>query len=448
MQTNKLKHSLRVGIVGTGIAGMSAAWLLSKKHDVTVFEMENRVGGHSNTVDIDGLGIDTGFIVYNAKNYPNLTALFDYLGVASQPTQMSFGVSVDQGKFEYSGGSIPGLFARKSNLFRPRFWRMTRDILRFYNDAKLILTNDVNNDLTVGQYLHEQGYSKSFTHDHLLPMGAAIWSTPIDKMLEYPLMAFLEFCDNHGLLQFRGRPEWRTVIGGSREYIKHLVKDYYKKIKIDRAVKQVWSDTSGAYIMDYKDNIFNFDQVVMATHADQTLKILKTPSSVELNVLGSFSYQTNEAILHTDPTLMPNSKKAWSSWNYLNTHTKGQNNVCVTYWMNKLQDLKTKTNYFVTLNPTKQIKQDKILRRFTYQHPVFNNKTRIAQRNLWNLQGKKLFWFCGSYFGHGFHEDGLQSGLAVAEELGGFSRPWSVKNQNGRIYLPENWPNYETKEAG
>jgi predicted NAD/FAD-binding protein len=278
-------------------------------------------------------------------------------------------------------------------------------------------------------------------------MGAAIWSTPIDKMLEYPLIAFLKFCDNHGLLQVYGRPEWRTVVGGSKEYIKCLVKDYRDNININRAVRQVWSDTDGAYVQDNNGYVFNFDQVVMASHADQTLKILKSPNSDELELLGSFSYQTNEAILHTDTSLMPNNKKAWSSWNYLSARTNGEHNVCVTYWMNKLQNLQTNTDYFVTLNPPKYINQKNILRHFTYQHPVFNQLTSIAQKNLWDLQGKRRLWFCGSYFGHGFHEDGLQSGLAVAEELGGSRRPWSVKNQNGRIHLPENWPNHKTREA-
>ena len=442
MQTNIPISSFKIGIVGTGISGMSAAWLLSKNHSVTVFESENRIGGHSNTADINGLGVDTGFIVFNTKNYPNLVALFEHLGVISQPTQMSFGVSIDQGNFEYSGGSIFGLFAQKSNLLRPRFWRMTKDILRFYSDARKELTKKENYSVTLGDYLHKQKYSKSFKHDHLLPMGAAIWSTPIDKMLEYPLLAFLEFCDNHGLLQFTGRPEWRTVVGGSREYIKLLVKSFKSKIKVNCGVKQVWSDTNGAYIEDNNEKIYNFDYVIMASHADQTLKMLRSPNSAELSTLGSFIYQTNEAILHTDCSLMPKNKNAWSSWNYLSTRTNEKENICVTYWMNKLQGLKTATNYFVTLNTSKKINQERILRHYTYQHPMFNNDTTVAQKNLWNLQGVRRLWFCGSYFGHGFHEDGLQSGLAVAEELGGSMRPWSIKGQNRRIHLPKNWPNH------
>ena len=262
----------KIGIVGTGIAGMSAAWLLSKHHEVTIFEKDDRIGGHTNTVDLSGLGVDTGFIVYNVKNYPNLIALFDHLGVATQSTDMSFGVSVDQGDFEYSGGDLAGLFAQKSNLLRPRFWRMVKDILRFYREAPQALNNDANSQITLGEYLSQHGYSVPFQRDHLLPMGAAIWSTPVDTMLDYPLSAFLRFCENHGLLQISDRPEWRSVVGGSREYVKAITKDYHHDIQTNKGVEEVWSDVSGAYIKDRSGDVSRFDHVVMASHADQTLK--------------------------------------------------------------------------------------------------------------------------------------------------------------------------------
>ena len=424
-----------IGIVGTGIAGMSAAWLLSKHHKVTIFEKDDRIAGHTNTVDLNGLGVDTGFIVYNVKNYPNLIALFDHLGVTTQSTDMSFGVSIDQGGFEYSGGDLAGLFAQKSNVLRPRFWRMVKDILRFYREAPLTLNDDAYNEITLGEYLFYQGYSETFQRDHLLPMGAAIWSTPVDTMLEYPLSAFLRFCENHGLLQISDRPEWRTVVGGSREYIKCLTKDYHHEIQTNRAVEQVWSDASGAYIKDRNGDVSRFDQVVMASHADQALNMLRSPSADETKLLGTFAYQPNKAILHTDPSLMPKRKGAWSSWNYLSARDNGQNSVCVTYWMNKLQNLNVDTDYFVTLNPSKLPNEDTILRSFIYHHPVFDHHAMAAQKRLWNLQGKQRLWFCGSYFGYGFHEDGLQSGLAVAEALGGARRPWSVENESGRIHL-------------
>jgi len=448
LQKSKFIKPKKIAVIGTGIAGMSAAWLLSKNHSVTVFEMDKRIGGHSNSVIVDDLSIDTGFIVYNVKNYPNLIALFEHLGIETQSTDMSFGVSVNQGNFEYSGGSILGLFAQRLNLLRPRFWRMINDIFRFYREAPLAINSDTNYNVTLGQYLTKQGYSDTFQRDHLLPMGAAIWSTPVDQILEYPLISFLNFCNNHGLLQINDRPEWRTVVGGSKEYVKCLVEDYRHKIQTNRAVKQVWSDTDRAYVNDYNDNILAFDHVVVASHADQALNMLKSPNTNELRLLSAFTYQTNRAILHTDETLMPNNKRAWSSWNYLRAKADGKDSVCVTYWMNKLQNLSSDTNYFVTLNPSKKPNESSTLRSFIYQHPVFDRHTMTAQKNLWDLQGKHRLWFCGSYFGHGFHEDGLQSGLAVAEELGGAKRPWSVKNQNGRIHLPKKWPGHNVeKEA-
>ena len=437
----------KVGIVGTGIAGMSAAWLLSKHHKVTIFEKDDRIGGHTNTVDLGGLGVDTGFIVYNVKNYPNLIALFDHLGVTTQSTDMSFGVSVDHGAFEYSGGSLPGLFAQKSNLLRPRFWRMVKDILRFYREAPLALNDEAYSKITLGEYLSQHGYSEPFQRDHLLPMGAAIWSTPVDTMLEYPLSAFLRFCENHGLLQISDRPEWRTVVGGSREYIKCLTKDYHHEIQINKGVEEVWSDANGAYIKDRGGDVSRFDHVVMASHADQTLNMLRSPSADEKELLGGFIYQPNKVILHTDPSLMPKNKGAWSSWNYLSARDNGQDSVCVTYWMNKLQNLDADIEYFVTLNPPKLPNENTILRSFMYHHPVFDSRAMASQKSLWDLQGKRRLWFCGSYFGYGFHEDGLQSGLAVAEKLGGARRPWSVENESGRIHLPENWPVHNSLKA-
>ncbi len=447
MRKNTNIKPLKIGIVGSGIAGMSAAWLLSQNHDVTLFEKDDRIGGHTNTVYINGLGIDTGFIVYNVKNYPNLIAFFNHLGIETYSTDMSFGVSIDQGAFEYSGGNFKGLFAQKSNFFRLRFWLMVKDILRFYREAPRALDNKGAAKITLGEYLHQNKYSKEFQNDHLLPMGAAIWSTPVDAMLKYPLRAFIQFCDNHGLLQISNRPEWRTVKGGSQEYINKLIKPFQNKIHTNQSIAQVWSDDNCAFIQDRDGNITNFDHVVMACHADQSLRLLKLPTPLEQDLLSSFNYQDNKAVLHTDPNLMPKNKKAWSSWNYLSEKNGKQNNVCVTYWMNRLQNLNTETNYFVTLNPKKMPKNGSILRSFIYQHPVFNTKSMNAQDSLWGLQGNKRLWFCGSYFGSGFHEDGLQSGLAVAEKLGGVRRPWFVENENGRIKLPKNMPPSNIKVA-
>ena len=447
MRNNIKVKPLKIGIVGTGISGMSAAWLLSLNHDVTVFEKNDRIGGHTNTVDINGLGIDTGFIVYNIKNYPNLIALFEHLGIETNATDMSFGVSIDQGAFEYSGGSLKGLFAQKSNFFRLRFWRMIKDILRFYREAPLAIDDERTANLTLGEYLLQNRYSQEFQDDHLLPMGAAIWSSPVNAMLEYPLRAFIQFCDNHGLLQISDRPEWRTVKGGSQEYINKLIKPFQNKIMTNHNVSKVWSDKNSAYIQSRDGNVIGFDHVVMACHADQSLRLLKSPTQSERDLLSSFNYQDNKAVLHTDTNLMPKNKGAWSSWNYLSETADTQNSVCVTYWMNKLQNLKTEIDYFVTLNPKKMPMDGSILRSFIYQHPIFDTKSMSAQKSLWNLQGIKRLWFCGSYFGSGFHEDGLQSGLAVAEKLGGARRPWLIENESGRIRLPENEPTRNTKVA-
>ncbi|MEG3619635.1 FAD-dependent oxidoreductase [Magnetovibrio sp. PR-2] len=433
-------HRLKIAVVGTGIAGMSAAWLLSQNHDVTVFEKDDRIGGHTNTVDVNGLGVDTGFIVYNVANYPNLIALFDHLGVATHETDMSFGVSVDQGAFEYSGGDWAGLFAQKRNLLRPRFWAMVKDVLRFYRDAPDAIVDDPDDSVTLGQYLDMNGYSQAFQRDHLLPMGAAIWSTPVDTMLDYPLNAFLRFCDNHGLLQVSDRPQWRSVVGGSQAYVKKLTQGYADKIVTNAAVSKVTSNASGATVEVRNGIVHHFDHVVMASHADQSLQMLEDSDPAERKLLEAFSYQPNKAILHNDASLMPKNKKAWSSWNYLSESQNGEDSVCVTYWMNRLQNLDTDTDYFVTLNPTHMPAEGTIQRSFLYHHPMFDRKAVAAQRMLWNIQGQRRLWFCGSYFGHGFHEDALQSGLAVGEALGGVRRPWSVDNESGRINLPVNWP--------
>jgi predicted NAD/FAD-binding protein len=430
---------LKIGIIGTGISGMSASWLLSMAHDVTIFEKDDRIGGHTNTVDVDDVAVDTGFIVYNEKNYPNLITMFDHLGVETQETDMSFGVSVGNGDFEYAGTDIFGLLAQKRNILRPRFWKMVRGILRFYKQAQRLLAPAQMPNITLGEFLKTNNYSESFQRDHLLPMGAAIWSTPIDAMMDYPLEAFLQFCDNHGLLQLSDRPKWRTVVGGSRRYIDKLTENFKDSIFLNRGAKKVWNADSGVYVEDYTGKTERFDHVVMACHADQSLKMLRDIDAPTKELLCAFKYQPNIAILHTDQSLMPKSKKAWSSWNYLSEEVEDKDNVCVTYWMNNLQHLKSDKDYFVTLNPTFPPKEGQIIRSSLYHHPLFDQDAVAAQRKLWNSQGERNVWFCGSYFGHGFHEDGLQSGLAVGEALGGLRRPWMVKNESGRINLPADW---------
>ncbi|MBO0333317.1 FAD-dependent oxidoreductase [Sneathiella sp. CAU 1612] len=427
----------KIAVVGSGISGLSAAWLLSQNHEVTLFEKDDRLGGHSNTVEVDGQFIDTGFIVYNKVNYPNLVAFFEHLNIASQSTEMSFGVSVGSGKIEYAGTSLAALFAQKSNLFRPAFWVMIRDIFKFYREAPTFMERAETEHWTLRELLDYGSYGRSFIDHHLLPMGAAIWSTPAEDMLDYPAAAFIRFCQNHGLLQISDRPEWRTVTGGSRQYVNKIAEVLAGRIRLNSAVAKIHTEKSGTLVECRDGHVQQFDDVVIATHADQALSLIAEPTSAQRKLLGAFKYERNLAILHTDPAIMPKRRKAWASWNYIagNHETTSQQELSVTYWMNRLQDLNTNKDYFVSLNPAIEPERGAVIRSFPYDHPLFDNSAIAAQKMLWNLQGQKNLWFCGSYFGYGFHEDGIQSGLAVAEALGGQSRPWHVDPSRSRIYL-------------
>ena len=437
MDTTFKQHPLSIAVVGSGISGMSAAWLLSKNHRVTVYEKNDRIGGHSNTATVETASgmtaVDTGFIVYNERNYPNLTALFEHLGVPTKPSDMSFSASLDDGRFEYSGSGLGGLFAQPRNLLRPRMWSMLRDLRRFYQQAPQDVAQ-LEGTVTLGDYLEKNRYGRNFIHDHLLPMGAAIWSTPVDDMLDYPLEAFVRFCSNHGLLQLRDRPAWRTVSGGSREYVRRLTEPYAGQILLNTGVGSIQRMADGVRIEDRQGETRYFDHVVIAAHANEALNLLDDADSAERQLLGAFRYERNLAILHSDTRLMPRARKAWSSWNFLGGRGHERDNVSVTYWMNRLQSLNTPTPLLVTLNPLHPPRDGSILRSYIYDHPLFDQAAIRAQRLLWNLQGARRTWYCGAYFGHGFHEDGLQAGLAVAEQLGGQSRPWKVVGMNDRIH--------------
>lgn len=428
----------KIAVVGSGISGLSAAWLLSKAHDVTLYEKDDRPGGHSNTVDAGGTPVDTGFIVYNTRCYPNLCALFDHLGVGTIATEMSFAASMDDGKLEYGGGDLAALFAQKRNILRPRFWMMLRDILRFYREAPRALDDGTAEQVSLGNYLRDKRYSQAFIQDHLLPMGAAIWSTPVDTMLAYPLAAFVRFCQNHGLLQIRDRPQWRTVAGGSREYVSRLIAGISGGVVVDRAIARVGPVPSGgAFVEDHKGKRDTFDHVVLACHGDQALALQQNPDPRVRDILSAFAYEENLAVLHTDATLMPKNRKVWSSWNYLAGEQDGTRKVCLTYWMNRLQHLDGSRPLFVTLNPARQPREGSVIGSFLYDHPLFDRAAMAAQKDLWSIQGLDNLWYCGSYFGYGFHEDGLQSGLAVAEALGNVRRPWEVENESGRIHITD-----------
>jgi predicted NAD/FAD-binding protein len=414
---------------------MSAAWLLSQRHDVTVYERASRPGGHSNTVEVRAadrtIPVDTGFIVYNPKNYPNLTAMFDHFGVATKPSDMSFGVSLDRGRLEYAGTDLLGLFAQRRNLFRPRFLSMLRDLLRFYREAPAAAL--ANPSITLGDYLRAGGYGDAFCRDHLLPMAAAIWSAPPEAMLAYPAAAFIRFHANHGLLQIADRPEWRTVDGGSKTYVQKLTAAFADRVRLDCAAVSLRRTSDGVIVRDVQDGETHFDRVVLATHADQALTLLADADGEERDVLGSFRYSRNLAILHTDARFMPVRPRAWSSWNFIGERD-APSGACVTYWMNRLQSI-AGANLFVTLNPAQPPHAGTLLHSEIYEHPMFDERAIRAQSRLWSLQGRGNVWFCGAYFGAGFHEDGLQAGLAVAEALGGVRRPWTVADESGRIQI-------------
>ncbi len=432
---NRPDAPLRIAIVGSGISGLSAAWLLSKRHDVTLFEADRRLGGHSHTVDAGGTPVDTGFIVYNEKTYPNLTALFAHLDVPTRLADMSFAVSADGGRMEYSGHGLRGLFAQKRNLANPRFYGMLRDLVRFYRDAPADAAACAG--VTLSNFLDMKGYGAAFRDDHLFPMAAAIWSTPSARVGEYPADAFIRFFENHGLLKLKvqDRPLWRTVDGGSRAYVRRLLAATPAKIMTGDPVNFIQRIGARVAVGTTSGEAQWFDHVVIATHADQALKLLSDPSSAERGLLGAFSYTTNTAVLHSDAGLMPRRRAAWAAWNYLSEGRGAERRLCVTYWMNALQGLDPARQLFVTLNPAREIRSETVIRTDVYEHPVFNLDALAAQRQLWSLQGQRSTWFCGAYFGAGFHEDGLQAGLAVAEALGGVRRPWSVAGESDRITL-------------
>lgn len=426
---------LNIAVIGSGISGLSAAWLLSKRHDVTVFEASNRIGGHSNTVEFESeagpIVVDTGFIVYNEITYPNLTAMFQMLGVPTAPSDMSFAVSLDSGAYEYSGGTGFGLFAQKSNLASLRFWSMMRDLMRFYRNAPRDLA--MMGGISLDDYLSHNGYGRAFRDDHLYPMAAAIWSTPAMRVGTYPAANFVRFCCNHGLLKLWKRPVWRTVKGGSREYVTRMTSRFADRIRLSTPVKAVQRGSEGVELTDACGGRHIFDDVVIATHADQALRMLEDASGEERRILGAFRYTRNEAVLHGDPAQMPVRRAAWSSWNYIADARCGPSQPSITYWMNRLQPLGAAPPTFVTLNPRRALREETIICREVYEHPVFDLDTDRAQKELWSLQGVRNTWFCGAFFGSGFHEDGIQAGLAVAEDLGGSRRPWQVAHESARI---------------
>ena len=427
---------MEIAVVGAGISGLGAAWLLSKRHHVTLYEKQDRLGGHTNTVLADAtaddgtkrtLHVDTGFIVFNDATYPDLIALFAHLGVEARVSEMSFAASIDRGRIEYSGGTLGGLFAQRRNVLRPSHWRMLADCLRFFREATALCANGDNDARSLGTFLADGGYSRVFVDNHLLPMAAAIWSCPATTMMDFPAVSLARFFRNHGLLQIFDRPLWRTVKGGSKTYIGKLLADAGPALTHAKGASAI--DAAGSRVRDADGAWRSFERIVCAGHADETLSLLGDgASALERELLGKFKFQPNLAVLHQDAGQMPKRKAAWSSWNYLTERRHQQIDVCVTYWMNLLQGLDADVPLFVTLNPLTPPDPAKTLASFDYMHPVFDEGAIAAQKRLGEIQGKRGLYFCGAWTGYGFHEDGLRSGLDVAEMLG-MARPWRDADQ-------------------
>lgn len=415
-----MRPGSRIAVVGTGIAGLLSAWLLARRHDVTVFEAGSYAGGHTNTLDVHAEGrdyaVDTGFIVFNHRTYPHFTRLLERLGVPSRETTMSFSVRCERTGLEYNGTSLDTLFAQRRNLLRPSFWGMLRDIMRFNREASALL-DAPDDSLTMGELLRDGGYGRAFIDHYIVPMGGAVWSAPSDAMLAFPAAMFVRFFHNHGFLQVRDRPVWRTVSGGSREYVKRLVEPLAGRVRLRSPVTRV-RRTPTAVELDSNGRRERFDAVVLACHSDQALGMLADPSDAEREVLGALPYQENEAVLHTDQSLMPRAPRAWAAWNAHLTRDP-RDRVAVTYDMNELQGLDSRDHFLVTLNRGDDIDPDRVLRRITYHHPVFTTDGMAAQRRHGEISGAdRRTFYCGAYWRYGFHEDGVLSALRVAEQVG------------------------------
>jgi predicted NAD/FAD-binding protein len=414
---------MKIAIIGSGISGLSAAWLLHRKHQVTLFEAADYLGGHTHTVDVELEGIshpvDTGFLVYNDLTYPNLRQLFAYLGVETYETEMSFSVSLPERNLEWAGANLGTLFAQRRNLLRLYYWRMLQEILRFNQRAEGLLVWSEQRRVTLGYLLDQQGYSEWFRSGYLLPMAAAIWSSSPDEILDFPAATFLRFCINHRLLQIADRPKWRSLIGGGRQYVQRLAAPL--DVRTRQPVRAVTRSLKGAVVQTDAGSE-PFDGVIFATHAPDTLDMLADATERERALLGAFGYQPNRAILHLDSRFLPRRQALWSAWNYLSVGD-GKQSVCVTYLLNKLQRLPFETPVMVTLNPPQGGEPAQQIGHYHYAHPIFDQSAIDAQHRLHRIQGENRTWFCGAWSGYGFHEDGLKSALRIIGDFG-VEAPW------------------------
>lgn len=412
---------MKIAIIGSGIAGLTCAHLLNRRHDVTVFEAGDWVGGHTHTVQVSVEGrqyaVDTGFIVFNDWTYPNFIRLLGQLGVSFKPTEMSFSVNDPDSGLEYNGNNLNSLFAQRRNLLSPGFWGMLRDIVRFNKEAQRDLNElRIDADMTLDDYLKAGGYGERFILHYIVPMGAAIWSMSMAEMLNFPLQFFVRFFKNHGLLSVSDRPQWQVIEGGSSAYIAPLTAAFKDRIRLNCPVKRVDRDEHGVVIHS-PAGIEHFDKVVFACHSDQALQILASPSEAERAILGALPYADNEVVLHTDTQLLPTRKLAWASWNY-RLSGAGHTHAAVTYGMNILQGIESDTTFCVSLNQSAGINPDKVLARFTYAHPQFSLAAVAAQNRWAELDGVRHTHYCGAYWANGFHEDGVVSALRVAAAFG------------------------------
>jgi len=410
----------RIAVIGTGISGLVSAYLLQNDHDITVFEARDRIGGHTHTHDIEIEGerhaIDSGFIVMNPLNYPNFTRLLDTLGVETQPTEMGFSVRCDRTGIEYNGSSLNQLFAQRRNLFRPGFHRMVRDILRFNREARAVLETH-SDATTVGEFLRAGDYGEGFADRYLVPMGSSLWSCPPGTFRDFPIRFVVEFLDNHKLLDLSGRPQWRVVKGGSYRYVEKLTAGFVDRIETSTPIRSVSRKKHAVRVTTEAGDVREFDHVVFACHADQALRILAEPTATERALLGAFPYEPNDAVLHTDPSVLPRRRRAWASWNF-HVREGDQQASTITYNMNILQGIRSKHVFNVTLNETDAIDPSTVLARMTYFHPVFTARRAEAQGRHAELIGHDRVSYCGAYWGFGFHEDGVRSALAVSRQFG------------------------------
>ena len=436
---------MRIAVIGSGISGLASAFLLQGHGDIHLFEKAARLGGHSHTVDaVFGdvlVPVDTGFIVYNPLNYPNLVSLFDVLAVPNLETDMSFSVSLGGGQMEYEG-SVRGLLAQPENLLKKRYWSMLFDLVRFYKTAARQVDSGPRQE-TLGQFVARQNYGTAFVDDHLVPMGAAIWSATSHAMMDFPVRSFMRFMENHKLLNFIDRPQWRTVAGGSREYVKRIAAALGERIHLNTDIIGLRRVNGGVMLNIKGQGEVWFDKVIMAAHADQSLALIDDASPLERELLGAFGFQNNHAVLHSDASLMPKRRGAWAAWNYVSESPSGSplaaageddhnrlttSDLCLTYWMNRLQSIDPAYPLYETLNPARMPAAALIHGEYDYRHPIFDAKAIAAQPRLAEIQGQNGLFFAGAWTGFGFHEDGLKSAVAIAQTLGA-DMPWQTTVQ-------------------